>query len=142
MVKILSVASIFLLFFTGITACISGFMLIYDSSGKPLRLSVSILAGSPFETFFIPGIILFLFIGISSILIAFSVINDQSYSTRLLFFQGIVMLIWIIVQVIMIKHFFYLQLLYLFIGAALTYNGYYGMTAGKKEQSQTPRESI
>ena len=128
MIKILSVASVFLLLFTGISACISGFMLMYDPSGKPLRMNVSILAGSPFDSFFIPGIILLLFLGISGILIAFFVIIDHTYSTRLIFFQGLVMLFWIIVQVIMINQFFYLQLLYLLIGIALTYIGYYGIS--------------
>jgi len=128
MVKILSVISIFMLFFTGITAGISGFMLMYDPSGKPLRMNVSVLDGSPFDSFFIPGIILFLFIGISSILIAFSVINDHSYSTKLIFFQGLAMLCWIVVQIIMIKQFFYLQLIYFLIGFALSYIGYYGIS--------------
>jgi hypothetical protein len=127
MLKILSIVSIFLLFFTGITASISGFMLIYDPSGKPLRMNVSILAGSPFDSFFIPGIILFLFLGISSILIAFFVINDHTYSTRMIFYQGFVVIGWIVVQVIMINQFFYLQLIYVLIGAALVYIGYYGI---------------
>jgi hypothetical protein len=127
MVKLLSVVSIFMLFFTGITASISGFMLMYDPSGKPLRMSVSLLAGSPFSSFFVPGIILFLVIGFSSIIIAFFVMNDHGYSTRLILFQGVVVIGWIVVQLILIRYFHYLQLLYLMIGIGLVFTGYTGL---------------
>ena len=127
MIKLLSIVSIFLLFFTGITASISGFMLIYDSSGRPLRMNAAILSGSPFDSFFLPGIILFLFLGISSILIAFFVINDHTYSTKMILYQGIVVIAWIVVQVIMINQFYYLQLIYVLIGLALSFIGYYGI---------------
>src|SRR3972149_2505727 len=139
MVKLLSVVSIFLLFFTGITASISGFMLMYAPSGKPLRMNVSLLAGSPFDSFFIPGIILFLFLGFSSIIVAFFVINDHSYSTRLIFNQGLVVIGWIIVQIIMIKYFHFLQLIYLMIGIALIYTGYLGLP---KKNIRKPAEHI
>jgi hypothetical protein len=132
MIKVLSVISVFLLFFTGITASIGGFMLIYDPTGRPLKMSISILAGSPFSSFFIPGIILFLFIGVSSILIAFYVLNDYTYSTRLILYQGIVLLGWIAGQLILINEFHFLQLLYTLISVALIYAGYYGVSVKKK----------
>jgi len=135
MVKLLSIVSIFLLFFTGITASISGFMLMYDPTGKPLRMNVSLLAGSLFESFFVPGVIMFLFLGISSIIIAFYVINDHTYSTRLIFVQGLVMLSWIVVQIVMIKYFHFLQLIYLLIGSALIFIGYAGLP--KKDALKT-----
>jgi len=135
MVKLMSVSSIFLLFFTGITALIGGGMLIYDTSGKPLKMGTVILANSPFDTFLIPGLVLFLFIGVSCIVTAFLIIADKPYSMRLLFGQGIVMLGWIIVQLLLIKQFHLLQLLYLFIGIAFTYTGYLGL--GKKETIHT-----
>jgi hypothetical protein len=99
----------------------------YDPSGKPLRMNVSLLSGSPFESFFVPGVILFLFLGISSIIIAFYVINDHTFSTRLIFIQGLIILGWIVVQIVMIKHFHYFQFLYLVIGVALVYTGYLGL---------------
>lgn len=135
MLKILSVASIFLLFFTGITALISGGALMFDPSGKPLRMNTAILADSPFDTFLIPGLILFLFIGVSCIVVAFFLIKDKSYSVRLVFGQGVVMILWIIVQLIIINQFHLLQLLYLFIGIAFVYTGYLGF--GKKEYLHT-----
>jgi len=131
MIKLMSVVSIFLLFFTGITALIGGGMLIYNPSGKPLRMDTAILAGSPFDTFLIPGLILFLFIGVSCIVIAFLEIYDRTYSTKLVFYQGIVMIGWIVVQLLLIKQFHLLQLIYLLIGVALIYIGYLGLD--KKE---------
>ena len=131
MVKLMSVVSIFLLFFTGITALIGGSMLIYDPSGSPLRMTTAILAGAPFDTFLLPGLILFLFIGVSCIVIAFLEIYDRTYSTKLMLYQGIVMIGWIVVQLLIIKQFHLLQLVYLLIGVALVYTGYLGM--GKKE---------
>jgi hypothetical protein len=135
MLKILSVASIFLLFFTGITALISGGALLLDPSGKPLRMSTAILSGSPFNTFFVPGLILFLFIGVSCIAVAFFMIKDKPYSTKLVLAQGVIMILWIIVQLVIIKQFHLLQLLYLFIGIAFVYTGYLGF--GKKEYLHT-----
>ena len=135
MIKILSVVSIFLLFFTGITALIGGGTLIFDPSGRPLKMNTAILAGSPFDTFLIPGLVLVLFIGVSCIVIAFLMIYDKSYSTRLIFNQGIVMIGWIVVQLLIIKQFHLLQLLYLFIGVAFVYVGYLGVD--KKEMLHT-----
>lgn len=131
MLKLMSIVSIFLLFFTGITALIGGGMLIYDPSGSPLRMTTAILSGSPFDTFLLPGLILFLFIGVSCIVIAFLEIYDRTYSTKLLLYQGIIMIGWIVVQLMIIKQFHLLQLLYLMIGAAFVYTGYLGME--KKE---------
>jgi hypothetical protein len=95
-------------------------------------MNVSVLAGSPFDSFFLPGIVLFLFIGISSILVAFFVMNDHTYSTKLILYQGAVMLLWIVVQLIMIKQFFYLQLIYVLIGFALSFIGYYGIISSSR----------
>ena len=135
MLKLMSVVSIFLLFFTGITALIGGGMLVYDPSGRPLGMDTAILAGSMFDTFLIPGLILFLFIGVSCIVIAFLEIYDSSYSTRLVLYQGIIMIGLIVVQLLIIKQFHLLQLLYLFIGAAFVYIGY--LSIGKKEYLHT-----
>ncbi|HEY3251094.1 MAG TPA: hypothetical protein VGK25_08240 [Ignavibacteria bacterium] len=139
--KLLSVASIFLLFFVGITASISGYMLIYDPSGRPLSMSTAILEHSPFSTFFVPGLILFLFIGISCIITALSVMNDRTYSTRLIFYQGLVMIGWIIGQLIMIRQFHYLQILYLLIGLALVYIGYQGLPK-KVDKAASENKSV
>lgn len=131
MIKLMSIVSIFLLFFTGITAMIGGGMLIADPSGRPLRMDSAMLAGSPFDTFLLPGLILFLFIGASSIVVAFLVIGDKSYSTRLVLNQGIILIAWIVVQILMIHQFHILQMLYFAIGVAFVYTGYLGID--KKE---------
>jgi hypothetical protein len=131
MLKLMSVVSIFLLFFTGITALLGGGALIFDPSGGPLKMDTAMLSGSPFDNFLIPGLILFLFVGVSGIIIAFLMIGDKSYSTRLVLNQGIVLIVWITAQVLMIQQFHILQMLYFAIGVAFIYTGYLGVD--KKE---------
>jgi hypothetical protein len=50
----------------------------------------------------------------------------------MIFWQGVVLALWIIVQVIMIRQFYLLQFVYTMIAAALIYNGYYGITSKKR----------
>jgi len=53
-----------LLAFQALSGLFGGAALVLDPSGSSIRLPLSLLEGSPFGNFLIPGIILFLVLGI------------------------------------------------------------------------------
>jgi hypothetical protein len=70
---------IFLLLFLGLSALGGGALLIISPSGKLLGdLPLSILVHSPFNDFLIPGIILFLVLGLSPCLLAVALIKKPT----------------------------------------------------------------
>ncbi len=81
--------------------------------GSLLGMSVDWLQYSPFRDYFVPGIILFICNGIFSIITLTAYILRYRYALFLIMVQGLVLLIWIIVQVYLLRTF---QLLHLFFG--------------------------
>lgn len=101
--KYIRTVTIFLLIFNGISALAGGSSLILDPTGKSIGMPVTILSHSPFGNFLIPGILLYVINGLSSILIAIAVIIRMRHSSYLIFLQGLVSLSWIVIQVILIR---------------------------------------
>jgi hypothetical protein len=108
-----------LLMFTSMTALWGGWLLMQDPSGRLLKITVTALEHSPFTNFFIPGLLLFIFLGIGSLgcLIVYSLSNKMY--TRFIRLEGAVLLVWIIVQMIMLQQFNGLHSIFLTIGALL-----------------------
>jgi hypothetical protein len=125
MKKTIQIVSIILLAFLGISAILGGGALVIDPSGKSIEMPISLIEHSPFSSFLIPGLILFLFNGVSSIIIAVLVLKKNKYSPLLIFSQGVVQTIWIIVQIIIIRQTDILQYIYGFVGLALILCGLY-----------------
>jgi hypothetical protein len=116
--------SIFLLFLTGINAIIAGLLFIIDPSGQKMGMSTSYLSHSPFSTFIIPGIILFVVNGLLNIVVAIYCLNKYKYYPILIIIQGLMLSGWIIIQVLLVKDFNTLHLIMLSIGAILLANGF------------------
>ncbi len=55
----------------GFGAVFSGAFLMISPDGKLMQMPLSLIEGSPFKGFFIPGLILFLFVGVFSSCVAF-----------------------------------------------------------------------
>lgn len=66
---------IFLLSFLGLGAVGGGGVLIISPSGEMIGMPLSMLKNSPFNSFLIPGIILFLVLGIVPFLVAFGLLK-------------------------------------------------------------------
>ena len=60
------------------------------------------LKGSPFQTYFIPGLILFLCVGNSSLIAAIAVFKTHPVARRISFIGGIIILGWLSVQIAII----------------------------------------
>ena len=65
-----------LLAFQALSGLFGGAALVLDPSGSSIRLPLSLLEGSPFGNFLIPGIILFLVLGIFPLII-FSLLRKK-----------------------------------------------------------------
>jgi hypothetical protein len=122
--KILRIAAIILLIFLGISAIFGGGAFIIDPSGELIQMPISLLEHSPFSTFLIPGLILFLFNGVSSIVITILLIRKYGFYTELVILQGIIRDVWIVVQLIMIQSISVLHYIFFTVGALLIISGF------------------
>jgi len=126
--------AILVLFFNGISALFGGWALFSDPSGQTVQMPLSFLENSPFKDFLIPGIILFTLIGVFSIIIAILAIRRVKYYGHLTFLEGLILCIWLTVQIIMIKEFqAFLHTLYYLIGILLLIAGWFIIKNETKE---------
>src|SRR5438094_342123 len=118
MVRATRIISIILLLINGISACFGGLALIIDPDGRLLGMSLSGLRFSPFITYLVPGIVLLLMNGISSLFIAFLTILKFKPAPTLVVLQGIILLGWIIIEALFVDKNF-LQFVFGTIGIIL-----------------------
>lgn len=108
-----------LLIVIGLNATYAGLNLMLYSDGTALGLPLEILHFSPFADFFIPGVFLLLFNGISNIVVAFMALKNIKYYPRFITLQGIILLFWIVMQMIFLREANALQLIVLCLGMVL-----------------------
>ena len=117
----------------GLGAVVSGGLLMIAPDGHLMQMPLSMLEHSPFSDFLIPGAILFTLLGIYPLCVAYGlwkrpdwrwpdVINPfkrihWSWAGSLA--AGVIGVIWIVVEVIMLRAFEFLHALYLVWGSAL-----------------------
>jgi hypothetical protein len=105
--------------FIGLGAVICGALLVVAPDGRLLRMPLEMLEGSPFRSFLIPGLILFLVNGVGNAVSAILCFRRN----RIAGFTGMVfgfgLIIWIFVQVSMIGGGHWLQYLYFGLGILL-----------------------
>ena len=117
-----------LLLFLGLSAIGGGFLLIISPSGKMIGgLPLSILEHSPFPDFLIPGIILFLFLGITPCVICIALVKkpvnrfaeslnlfkDMHWSWSFSIYTAFALIIWIQAETIFIQGVGWLQTFYI-----------------------------
>ena len=120
MKKLISVFAGILQIFVGLGAIICGILLIAFPDGSSINLPLSLLRGSPFTDFFIPGIILFSVIGLGHTIVFVMNIKQYIYYETANGIMGIGLMIWIFIQVSLIGGGHWLQYLYFGIGLAET----------------------
>ncbi len=96
----------------------SGFLMLLEPDGSGLGLLLEILQDSPFTNFIIPGLFLFTIIGIAQGFAALSSFRQFSYYRTLGFILGILLIMWIMVQIFYIGLTHFLQVIFFFIGIA------------------------
>lgn len=103
MKSFLSIFSGILLLFNGIGALFGGYHLIAHPDGSSLQMPLSMLATTPFTDFLIPGIILFVANGVSSLAVFTTLVVKYKNSALLISAQGIILAGWILIQVLLIQ---------------------------------------
>jgi hypothetical protein len=105
-----------LISFTAITAIISGLLMITNPNGEVMNLSLNLLHQTPFKDFMLPGIILTVFVGGVNLLAVFNNIQRNVNRYNWSIAGGVMVSVWIVVQMILIETVHWLHFLYLGIG--------------------------
>jgi hypothetical protein len=108
-----------LLFFLGLSALPAAIFMLMDPSGSEMGLPLEMLDQTPFDSFFIPAILLGLFNGILSLLFAILVIKKHRLQAWMVMFQGGVLMTWLTVEVIMDLYYAPLTLPYYLVATLL-----------------------
>ncbi len=101
--------------FIGIGAIAGGLGLVIDSTGATVGLNPDWLARSLFNSYLVPGFILFIIIGIGHIFSGILTLKNYNKSGILAAFLGFFLMLWIVAQMVIIP-FYWLQLLYFVFG--------------------------
>jgi len=109
--------SIALLIITAAIALYGGIMLVYDSTGQKLGLSLEDIKGT-FLDYGIPGWILIIAIGGGSIVTTIISIQHKKVYPYFIIANGILLLLWILIQIIIVQETQLFQLVFGLIGLA------------------------
>jgi hypothetical protein len=102
--------------FIGLGALGGGLMLVRDPSGSALELPMSLLEGSPFPDFLIPGMFLIAVNGVGSMIGAGLSFTRRRYAQEIAIVLGAILVAWIVIQVVIISSFHWLHVLYFILG--------------------------
>jgi hypothetical protein len=98
------------------TSLISGLILVSYPDGSVMEMSVDLLITSPFKNFLIPGIVLTILVGGTNLMAVFFNMKRSANRYDWALAGGIVTCGWVLVQMLLINTFFWLQFVYLGVG--------------------------
>ena len=110
--------------FVAVTATLSGLFMISNPDGGVMNLPLSLLVGTPFKDFLIPGILLSTIVGGVNLLAVFYNIQRHVNRYNWAMAGGIIISGWIVVQMILIQAAHWLHFLYLGIGILIVLLAY------------------
>lgn len=103
--------------FVGIGALFGGMLGITDSSGSSFGMQASeALKNSPFNSFLIPGIFLFVVLGLGNLSVLLISKYKSKYQSYISGFFGIILCFWIIIQCYMLFTIHILHIIFFIIG--------------------------
>ena len=97
------IVAIVALIFTALSGVIGAIPLIVNPSGEPWSMPQSLLQYSPFRSYLVPGIILLIANGLSSLWALWMTVSRRPGFGWWVIVQGIVSLGWLIVEVAMLR---------------------------------------
>lgn len=126
---------IFLIAFQIISAVPAGWALISDPSGSKLGLPKILLNQSPFDNFMIPGLFLFFILGLVPLIILYGLITkkefkyfqkinihkDHHWSWAFSYYFGLVLIVWINMQLYFRIEYDLLHLIYSMLGICIVF---------------------
>lgn len=123
--KFLKYIALLLLTLNAIGALVGGIPMIAYPDGSASGISTSYLEHSPFANYLIPGLVLVTFNGLLSLMVFLSLILNVRHHSWFVMGQGIILLGWIVIQMIMLREVNFLQVAFGTIGLALIILGRY-----------------
>lgn len=102
--------------FIALSAMAGGFMLIKDPSGAASGFPLSMLEGSIFPDFLIPGLFLFLVNGLGSLVGALLSFTKNRSTGPVAIALGVILVAWILIQINIIGEFLLIHGLYIVLG--------------------------
>ena len=93
-----------LLLFQGLSGLAGGLGLMGDPSGEGLGLSMTLLEGSPFPDYLVPGLVLFMVLGIAPMVVARGVWVGHEASWIGALMVGAALMVWIAVQILIVGY--------------------------------------
>jgi hypothetical protein len=82
----------------GLGAVAGGIALMVGPRGEIIPMSTSLLAGSPFSDYFVPGLILFAIVGLGTLTVAVLAWRDNPWAPLLTVGVGAALVIWLLVE--------------------------------------------
>ncbi|HPR33478.1 MAG TPA: hypothetical protein PLK12_15370 [Prolixibacteraceae bacterium] len=104
--------------FVGMGAVAGGLPMILNPGGSDQGLTTEVLANSPFPDYLIPGIFLFVVNGLGSLFGAYLSLKDKALASRAGMVLGIILILWIVIQVYYLGLVSWLQPFFFIIGIA------------------------
>jgi hypothetical protein len=122
-----------LLIFLSLGAIYGGISLVFDSSGENLHLKIDNYFNYPFKDFMVPGVFLFIVFGILPLLLiyplftkpklpwanAFNIYRKRHWAWTYPVYIGIILVIWIDLQILMIGYYHFIQILFSLLGLSI-----------------------
>jgi len=93
-----------LMLFQGLSGLFGGIALVIDPSGELLQMPLSMLEGSPFDTFLIPGIILLTILGIFPMCVVYGLWVRLNWAWMGSLLVSAALIIWIGVEISMVGY--------------------------------------
>jgi hypothetical protein len=123
---------IVLLIITALNALAAGFSFMVEPGGGDLGISTDYLRHSPFRNFRIPGIVLFVFIGLGSLIAAIALIRKSNYAPVLVITESFLLGGWIIIQSIMLREVNWFHWVFLLMAVFFLVSGIFMRSASVK----------
>ena len=108
-----------LLIFVAATSIISGFLFVVHPGGKLLMMTTSLLEHTPFKDFRIPGLVLLTVVGGSNLVAVVYMLQQRQERYTWALLGGFTTATWILVQILLIRDFNWLQAGYLLIAVGV-----------------------
>jgi hypothetical protein len=114
-------ALVLLMGFQGLSGVAGGFGLAADPTGRVVGVPDEWLAGSPFSSYLIPGLVLLTVLGLVPLAIAYGLWSRRTWSLAASVLVGLALLVWLAVEIAVIGYQSRppLQLVYGVVGTAI-----------------------
>lgn len=128
---------------TAVGAIPAGIGYITDTTGKGMGVSVELLANSPLKSFLLPGLFLLLVNGLAHLIGSYLSFTRHKYAGYTGLILGVLLSLWIMIQVAWISLSSVLQPIFLLIGLINTYMGWRIIKTGQdKGYSNSTTEKV